>query len=140
MNLSTARSVIRAREIGLRKAVGSRRSQIITQFLSESVILSVFSLILAVFIVEISMPWFNNAMELNLSFTSMGKWFMIAAIVLLTLFVGLMSGVYPASFLARYKPIEGIKGEIIGGKNSRIFRRTLVIAQFTILWHLLLVP
>lgn len=131
-NLSTARSVLRSREIGLRKAVGSQRTQIIWQFLAESVLLSLISLMVALFIVEISLPWFNRTMDLNLSFDTVGKWFMIMAVILLSIFIGLLSGIYPALFVARYRPIEGIKGLIIGGKGSGVFRRVMVIIQFSI--------
>jgi len=132
MNLATARSVLRAREIGLRKVVGSGRSLLIKQFLTESILLSLISLAIALFLVEISLPWFNNTMNLNLSFNSVGTWYMLLTLLVLSVFMGFLSGTYPAFFLARYRPIEGIKGELIGGKNSRMFRSMMVVVQFSI--------
>jgi putative ABC transport system permease protein len=132
MNLSTARAASRAREIGLRKAAGSHRSLLVNQFLTESVILSFISLVIALIIVELSMPWFNRVMDLDLRIESMKYVYFLPLVCLLTLLVGLISGAYPAFFLSRFNPVEGIKGERQGQWRAGIFRRILVIAQFTI--------
>ena len=96
MNLSTARASTRGREIGLRKAAGSSRSLLVNQFLTESVILSFISLAIALILVELSLPWFNHAMDLNLRIESMKYAYFLPLVVLLTLLVGLISGAYPA--------------------------------------------
>ncbi len=132
MNLSTARSAIRAREISMRKILGSDRNQLVKQFLAESVILSLLALVLALFIVEVSLPWFNRSMQLSLSFNSLGHGFILPVIILMALLVGLVSGIYPAFYLSRYKPLQGLKGGDLRGKHASFFRSGMVILQFTI--------
>jgi putative ABC transport system permease protein len=132
MNLSTARSATRAREIGLRKAAGSNRSLLVNQFLTESVILSFIGLAIALILVELSMQWFNHAMDLDLRIESMKYGYFMPLVLLLTLLVGLISGAYPAFYLSRFKPVEGIKGDYQGKRGAGMFRRILVITQFTI--------
>jgi putative ABC transport system permease protein len=132
MNLSTARAASRARETGLRKAAGSTRSLLVKQFLTESVILSFIGLAIALILVEISMTWFNHAMDLDLRIESMKYSYFLPLIFLLTLMVGLISGAYPAFYLSRFNPVEGIKGDMLGQRRAGMLRRILVIAQFTI--------
>lgn len=132
MNLSTARASTRAREIGLRKAAGSNRSMLIHQFLSESVILSFIGLILALILVELAMPWFNQAMDLDLRIESMKYVYFLPLVIVLSLLVGLISGAYPAFYLSRFQPVEGIKGNRSSTGRSGLLRRILVITQFTI--------
>ncbi len=132
MNLSTARSAMRAREIGLRKVMGSDRSLLVRQFLTESVILSMIALIVALIIVEISLPWFNRVMDLQLEMDPGEYGYLLPLVFILTLLLGLFSGIYPALFLARYRPVEGIRGEYASGHRASTFRNILVIAQFTI--------
>lgn len=132
MNLTTARSAIRAREISMRKVVGSQRKVLIWQFLTESVMLSVIALILAVFIVEISLPFFNRMMNFQLHFQALGRGIILTGVIVLSLVVGLLSGTYPAVYLSRYKPLEGLKGQPLVTKRSALFRKSMVIIQFTI--------
>jgi putative ABC transport system permease protein len=132
MNLSTARAGARARETGLRKAAGSGRSLLVKQFLTESVMLSFISLAMAMILVELSLRGFNLAMDLDLRMESMRYGYFLPFILLLALVVGLVSGIYPALYISRISPVEGIKGEMWNLRNSGIFRRMLVIAQFTI--------
>lgn len=132
MNLSTARSATRAREIGLRKVAGSDRSMLIRQFLSESVLLSLMALAIALILVELSLPWFNRTMEMDLRVESMLSGYLMPAVILLALIVGLLSGTYPALFLSRFKPVEGIRGDFHGMRRAGIFRKVMVIVQFTI--------
>jgi len=132
MNLATARASLRAREIGLRKVVGSDRQQLILQFLTESVLLSMLATILALFIVEITLPAFNRAMDMNLTFTMVWKGYFVFSVIFLALLIGILSGLYPALFLARYQPIEGIKGAMARGNRSGLFRSVMVVVQFTI--------
>jgi len=132
MNLSTARSAMRTREIGLRKVVGSDRRLLVRQFLTESVILSLIALALALILVEISLPWFNRTMDLDLQMDPGKYHYLLPVVLLLALLLGLFSGTYPALFLARFKPIEGIRGELPGNLRGSYFRKILVIVQFTI--------
>ena len=104
MNLSTARSAIRAREIGIRKAAGSQRSLLIYQFLTESVILSLMALAFALIIVELFLPWFNHAMELNLKLEPEQYRFLLPFVLLLALIVGLLSGHYCGNTYC-FKPV-----------------------------------
>jgi len=132
MNLSTARSASRAREIGLRKVAGSNKSLLISQFLTESVILSMMALAIALILVELSLPWFNRVMDLNLKMDSTQQRYLLPLVIVLALVVGLFSGAYPALYLSRFKPVEGIKGDFSGKRRAGTFRRIMVIAQFTI--------
>jgi putative ABC transport system permease protein len=132
MNLSTARSAMRAREIGLRKVAGSERRLLVSQFLTESVILSLFALVFALIIVELSLPWFNRAMELNLKMDWEQETYLLPVFIGLAVTVGMLSGIYPALFMSGFKPVEGIKGGISGGQRVGIFRNIMVVTQFTI--------
>jgi len=132
MNLSTARSATRAREIGIRKAAGSDRSLLIRQFLTESVILSLLALAFALILVELLLPWFNHTMDLNLRMESVQYRYLLPAVLLLALLVGILSGIYPAIFLSGFTPVDGIRGGFIGNKRAGIFRNVMVIVQFTI--------
>lgn len=131
MNLSTARSTTRAREIGIRKVAGADRKLLIRQFLTESVILSLIAMVFALIIVELFLPWFNRAMELDLRMESSQERYLYPLIFLLALVVGLFSGIYPAFFLARFRPVEGIRGDFLGMKRASNFRSIMVITQFT---------
>ena len=132
MNLSTARSATRAREIGIRKAAGSDRTLLVRQFLTESVILSLLALAFALILVELLLPWFNHTMDLNLRMESVQYRYLLPAVLLLALIVGFLSGIYPAIFLSRFTPVDGIRGGFIGNKRAGIFRNVMVIVQFTI--------
>lgn len=129
MNLTTARSAQRAKEVGLRKVVGSNRSQLIGQFLGESILLTTISLILALVLVAIFLPGFNNLAAKAISFTSISS-FMIIGIMLVAITTGIISGSYPAFFLSSFVPIRVLKGEL--AKGSKVFRTALVVFQFTL--------
>ncbi|MEN8202503.1 MAG: FtsX-like permease family protein [Bacteroidota bacterium] len=132
MNLSTARSASRAREIGLRKAFGSGKSLLIRQFLTESVVLSLMALAIALILVELSLSWFNQTMDLSLRMESSQHGYLLPLVILLAVVVGLASGAYPSLFLARFKPVYGIKGDFQGRQRASFFRSAMVIVQFTI--------
>jgi putative ABC transport system permease protein len=132
MNLSTARSASRSREIGLRKVVGSNKSLLVRQFLTESVVLSIIALAIALIMVELSLPLFNQTMDLNLRMQTSQQRYLLPLVLLLAIMVGLISGAYPALYLARFKPVDGIKGDFQGRRRAGFFRRTMVIVQFTI--------
>ena len=128
MNLATARSANRAREVGVRKALGSNRGQLIRQFLVESLALTFVAVILAVILVQLVLPWFNNVVGLQLSF----KYSNLPWIILGTVVVGILAGSYPAFFLSAFNPAIVLRGaQKVKGKGSRL-RSVLVVFQFTI--------
>lgn len=132
MNLSTARSANRAREVGLRKVLGSTKNLLISQFLWESILLSFIAMIIAMLLVELLITPFANLIGQQLATDYLGTWFMIPGLILLVLLVGLMAGSYPAFFLSSFKPITVLSGEIGKGMKSGWLRRVLVVLQFGI--------
>jgi putative ABC transport system permease protein len=132
MNLSTARSALRAREIGIRKVVGAQRREIIAQFLSESVLITWLALLFAWILTWLLLPSINKLSEQHLSISSLWQVNIILPVLLLPLIVGLLSGIYPALFMSAFKPILVLKGVFKVGKSSISFRQVLVIAQFAI--------
>lgn len=136
MNLSTARSAKRAREVGLRKAVGARKQQLVAQFLGESIMLAVISMLLAVFVADLLLPTFNqiSGKELAIEIFSnpiVGMQ-MVGLLLLVALITGILAGSYPALFLSSLKPVTVLKGEPVSGKRGSWLRKSLVITQFTI--------
>jgi putative ABC transport system permease protein len=129
MNLATARSAGRAREVGLRKVVGARRSQLVRQFLGESVLTAIVSLIAALGLVILALPTFNRFLGRSLSLSPGGPLLLFLAAI--TGFVGLVSGLYPAFFLSGFRPARVFKGAA-GGTKGISFRKTLVVFQFAI--------
>jgi ABC-type antimicrobial peptide transport system permease subunit len=131
MNLATARSARRAKEIGLRKVAGAVRGQLILQFLSESVFISLLSLLLALCIVCLFLPVFNQLADrkLAIDFSDVKLWISLLSIALLT---GLISGSYPALFLSGFNPVKVLKGNIKSMGGNLLFRNTLVVIQFTV--------
>lgn len=132
MNLSTAYSSGRTKEISIRKVLGSEKRMLIGQFLTESFIFSFFSMLLALFIVELTLPFFNNLAGKSLQFGFMKSESLFLSLVLLTLFVGLIAGSYPAFYLASFKPIEVLKRKFDSGRGNLKFRNILVVFQFAI--------
>ncbi|MDB5149786.1 MAG: FtsX-like permease family protein [Mucilaginibacter sp.] len=132
MNLSTARSTLRAKEIGIRKVIGAQQKEIITQFLSESVLITYFSLVLALILTWLLLPLINQLSELGLSVNSLFKPSIIATVLLLPLVIGLISGIYPAIFMSSFKPIKVLKGILKVGSGNVSFRKVLVVVQFSI--------
>src|SRR4051812_2023242 len=132
MNLSTARSTLRAREIGIRKVVGARRKEIIFQFLSESVLISWVALFFAFIITWLVLPWLNKISGQQLSISSLLGWQFILPILLVPFFVGIVSGLYPAMFMSSFQPVKTLKGLFRVGGSSISFRKALVTIQFAI--------
>ncbi len=132
MNLSTARSLSRAKEVSLRKVVGSGRKQLISQFLFESVFLSLISLVIALILVLYLLKPFNKLMDLNLAYQDIFKWYMLPVLILLAVTVGILSGSYPSFVLASFKPIQALKGNYSAKNGTGFLRNLLVIIQFTI--------
>ncbi|MBV9987296.1 MAG: ABC transporter permease [Chitinophagaceae bacterium] len=132
MNLSTARSTLRAREIGIRKVTGATKAELVTQFLSESVLISWLAMLLAFGITAMTIPWLNKLSGLQLSIDVLLKWQWILAMVLVPVAVGLISGIYPAMFMSSFQPVKTLKGLFKAGGNSISFRKALVVVQFAI--------
>lgn len=132
MNLSTARSMSRAKEVSLRKVLGSGRKLLIRQFLFESVFLSMVSLGLALFMVAFLLQPFNQLVGINLNTGMLLKWYMLLAFLALAIFVGIISGSYPAFALASFKPIHALKGKGASSNGTTFLRNILVVLQFTI--------
>lgn len=132
MNLSTAKSSLRAKEVGMRKVVGSGRSQLVFQFLSESIVLSYIALAIGVAIVIILLPSYKNLIGRQLDIHYFNNLVVIPSLLALGLMVGVISGSYPAFFLSSFKPITALKEMIIRSKGGSWLRNILVIFQFTI--------
>ncbi len=131
MNLSTARSEKRAREVGIRKAIGSLRGQLIWQFLSESVLVAVLALILAVIMVQVSLPFFNGLADKTISLPWASPPFWFGALGF-TFFTGLISGSYPAFYLSGFNPVKVLKGTFRVGRFASVPRKVLVVIQFSV--------
>lgn len=130
INLATARAITRAREVGVRKAIGSQRRQIVVQFLSESALLNGMALIFALLIVLIAIPGFNrlSGQALNFSlFVQSNFWISLFALFVTGVF---FSGLYPAFVLSGFKPVEVLKGKMSGTRQSTWLRKSLVVFQF----------
>ena len=132
MNLTTARASNRTREIGIRKVVGANRLQLIRQFLGESVLLSFVALFLATGLVELSLPAFNSFLNKELSFSTGNQGWLIQVLLSFGVCVGLLAGGYPAFFLSRFQPVDVLKGAMRVGATNTLFRKILVVIQFTI--------
>lgn len=131
MNLATARSARRAREIGLRKVAGAVRGQLVLQFLSESVFISFLSLLLALIIVQLFLPVFNGLAnrKLAINLSDAKLWFSLFGIAVLT---GVISGSYPALFLSGFNPVKVLKGNVKSMGGNLLFRNALVVIQFMV--------
>ena len=132
MNLSTARSANRAKEVGLRKVVGAQKPQLVRQFLGESMILTFISFISAIVLVLISMPFFRNISGKDILINSMTNPTILAGFVGLFLIIGLIGGSYPAFFLSAFRPVEVIQGKLKRGAKSSVLRIVLVSFQFAV--------
>ncbi len=130
INLSTAKSANRAKEVGLRKVVGSHRGNLIQQFLTESVIFSAISVLLGVLLAMMAMPFFNAVAGKDLVFPITAWWF-IPTLVLFALVIGLLSGLYPSFYLSSFRPISVLKGRLASGSKNSFLRSGLVVFQFT---------
>ena len=132
MNLSTARSQNRANEIGVRKVLGSSRNRLVFQFLLESLLYSIVSMILAVGLVQLYKHPFENLSRTTLNMNYFASWWIFAGVIILTTFVGLLAGSYPAFYLTSFQPIKVLKGENKASKISGKVRHGLVVFQFAI--------
>ena len=130
MNLSTARSEKRAREVGVRKAMGSQRSYLIFQFLTESVLIAFFSFVLAIVLVQLALPYFNQLTGdlITIPYSNPIFWLIMISYILLT---GLLAGSRPAFYLSSFNPVKVLKGTAQTGKTATLPRKILVVAQFS---------
>ncbi len=130
INLSTAKSIKRAQEVGLRKVVGSFRSNLIQQFLSESIVYSVLSMILGIILAYLFLPTFNQIADKSLVIP-LGTWWFFPLLLLAALVIGVISGIYPAFYLSHFKPITVLRGSLTSGKKATSLRSGMVVFQFT---------
>lgn len=130
INLSTAKSANRAKEVGLRKVVGSMRSLVIRQFLTESTIYSLISFVLALLLVWMAMPLFNTIAGLTL-IIPWTEWWFLPVLFVAALFIGLIAGIYPSFYLSAFKPIDVLKGSVSRGMKGSKLRAAMVVFQFT---------
>ncbi|MFI5162084.1 MAG: ABC transporter permease [Sphingobacteriales bacterium] len=131
MNLSTARSEKRAKEVGIRKAIGSVRKQLIFQFLSESILMAGLAFVLAIILVLVSLPVFNTIADKSMSIPWANLIFWVV-VILFTAFTGFVSGSYPAFYLSGFNPVAVLKGTFRAGRFAALPRKILVVLQFTI--------
>ncbi len=132
VNLATARSSRRAREVGIRKVVGSLRSQLVGQFLGESILTSFFALCVGIGLIQAALPFYRNLTGRNLRLSYFGDPFVIPGLFILSLSVGFLAGLYPAFFLSSFRQTEVLKGSRFGGRNrgALALRNVLVVFQF----------
>jgi putative ABC transport system permease protein len=132
MNLATARSARRAKEIGIRKVTGSTKSQLVAQFLVESTLTAIFALVLSIGCIALLLPLFNSISGKSISFGSLlepGTFLILLGVIL---FVGLVGGSYPAFYLSKFNPVDVLKGSLSKGSSNAVLRRVLVVLQFSI--------
>ncbi len=132
INLTTARSVERAKEVGIRKVIGAARTQLGFQFLGESIVISLFSFVLTIALTTIFLPYFNDLVGKTISEGIFSNTVHVVTLLLISLGLGLLAGIYPALVLSSFKPVHVLKGSFSGGARGMLLRKGLVIAQFTI--------
>jgi len=139
MNLSTARSGDRSKEIGLRKVVGVYRMQLVKQFILESGFMSIITLIITLILLKIVLPEFRNLTSKHLEIHYFDNFIILPGLIIFALIVGLLAGIYPAFVLSSFKPVEVLKGKSVRGTGRSLLRTVLVIIQFSISITLIIV-
>jgi len=132
MNLSTARSASRVKEVGMRKVLGAQRTKLIVQFLGESFVFALLSLAIAIMMARLFLPYFTSLSGKDITLNYLGMTHLYAGLAAIVLFVGFVAGSYPALFLSAFKPISALRGHIQQGSRSSRFRSILVVFQFVI--------
>ena len=132
MNLSTARSMERSREVGMRKVLGGHKRQLFYQFIGESFLVTLIAIILGVIILTIALPFFNELTSRSLTFSPFENIYIIPGLLILSAFVGVIAGLYPALYLSSFEPVAVLKGSSTRGKGGTLFRKILVTFQFTL--------
>jgi putative ABC transport system permease protein len=130
INLSTAKSANRAKEVGIRKVMGSVRKQLVAQFLTESVMLSLLAFGCSLLLAWLALPYFNDLANQQLSLPVHELWF-IPTLLAAAVLIGILSGMYPSLFLSSFVPAQVLKGKISQGSKSVWLRSALVVIQFT---------
>jgi ABC-type antimicrobial peptide transport system permease subunit len=138
MNISTAQSANRAKEVGVKKAFGAKRHELIRQFLVESQFFSFISLIISIIIFYFSLSFFNGISGKNIQLYLLLKYEVIIPIIGITILTGLISGIYPAFYLSAFKPIKVLVGNLKSGSRSLIFRKLLFVFQFSLMISLII--
>lgn len=131
MNLSTARSEKRAKEVGVRKTLGSRRKQLMSQFFSESLLVVFFSFLLSIVLVQLSLPFFNELADKKIGIPWSNPFFWLFGITF-SLLTGVIAGLYPSLYLSSFNPVKVLKGTFRAGRFASIPRKALVVIQFTV--------
>jgi putative ABC transport system permease protein len=132
MNLSTARSALRAREIGIRKVIGARKRELVIQFLSESILTAWSAILIALALLYFALPWLNKVSGQHLTISILLKWQILVPLFLSPFLIGFISGIYPALFMSSFQPVKTLKGLFKVGSGSINFRKVLVVTQFAI--------
>ena len=132
MNLATARATLRAKEVGMRKVSGAKKSQLIGQFLTESILQSLLALVVAMILSEFLLPIFRQITDRELAFFSGDFASVVFPLIGLSLLIGVLAGIYPAFFLARFEPIKILKGNLLQTADGQFFRKSLVVTQFSV--------
>src|SRR6185437_10598943 len=131
-NLATARAMIRAREISLRKVVGARRGQLMVQFLGESVLMALISLVLALALVEVLLSFYDRMLGKPIQLHYLSEWPLFVGLLVIAILVGLLGGLYPALVLSRFRPASTLRTNAAGRSGSGLLRTTLVVMQFAV--------
>jgi len=132
MNLATARSTERAKEVGIRKTLGSARSSIAFQFLAEAILITFISSIIAFGILQLMVPLFNDLTGKTISMSQIIQWKYVPLFLLFSIVIGLLAGGYPAAVLSGFQPLEVLKGKFVSTKQGAFLRNGLVVLQFVI--------
>jgi putative ABC transport system permease protein len=132
MNLATARSTKRAKEVGLRKVMGSQRSQLIAQFLTESVIVTLIAVVISIVLIYAFLPVFNTIANKQLPFDYVLQPYVLVALLGVVVITGIVGGSYPAFYLASFSPVSVLKGKLSGKGGNAVFRKFLVVLQFAL--------
>lgn len=132
MNLATARSVNRAKEVGVRKVMGSQRRQLIAQFIAESVVIALIAMVISLVLIYVLLPTFNSLANKSLPFSYIFQGPIILSLLAIVIFVGIVGGSYPAFYLSGFSPINVLKGKLTTKGGSAVFRKFLVAFQFMI--------
>ncbi|MDR4987778.1 MAG: FtsX-like permease family protein [Bacteroidales bacterium] len=132
VNLATARSSLRAREVGIRRLLGSRRRKLVARFLFESFLITALAVLCALLIMEVVMPWYRDFAGISITLYSLDTGTAILSLLAGIVFVGVLSGIYPALYLTSVVPIDIFRGNRTGGKKGAFFRKILIVFQFTI--------
>ncbi|MFZ6010683.1 MAG: ABC transporter permease [Bacteroidota bacterium] len=132
INLATSKAMARSKEVGVRKVVGAHQKQLIAQFLTEAVIITVISMILAIGVMDLAFPFFNQITGKNfdINFTTMGTY--LPSLLVISLIIGIVSGGYPAFYLSKLKPVASLKGKVVSNGSTVNLRKVLVVFQFAL--------